>query len=181
MEPLRSAVDTFVPIQRKPLGPGQVLITGDVVQDRLLDTRELDDRASASRDVDYVTRRIREVHRVRGVPLHEVLSEREPRWDRRHKMGRLNVVVVATSEDGFQVVLSLAEVDPEFGANQALLATRYNDELLRRPTLVLPGDGRASRYVRRLCRIGLLTIAPCAEPPADEGPQSRSDRSSTKR
>lgn len=175
MEPLRSAVETFVPTQRKHLGPDQVLITGDVVQDRLLDTRELDACATASQDVDYVTRRIREVHRVRGVALHEVLSELEPHWDRRHKMGRLNVVVVATSEDGFQVVLSLAEVDPEFGANRALLATRYNDELLRRPTLVLPGDGRASRYVRRLCRISLLNVAPCEEP------QSRSDMSSTKR
>lgn len=175
MNPLSSAVESLVPSQRNHLEPDQVLITGDVVGERLIHTRDLDARASASRDVEYVTRRIREVHRVRGVPLHEVLSELEPHWDRRHKMGRLNVVVVAMSQDGFQVVLSLAEIDPEFGANQALLATRYNGETLRRPTLVVPGDGRASRYVRHLCRLRLLNVAPWEEP------QSRSDMSSTTR
>ncbi|WP_406692536.1 molybdopterin-binding protein [Saccharopolyspora sp. ID03-671] len=170
-----SSMDRLVPTQRKPLEPGQVLVTGDVADDKLIDTRDLDARAGEPLDVDYATRRIREVHRVRGVPLHEVLSELEPRWDRRHKMGRLNVVIVAISEDGFQVVLSLAEIDPEFGASGALLATRYNDETLRRPTLVLPGDGRASRYVRHLCRLRLVTV-----PPQDE-PQSKSDMSSTNR
>ncbi|SFS52185.1 hypothetical protein SAMN05660874_01484 [Saccharopolyspora flava] len=168
-------MDRLVPTQRKPLEPGQVLITGDVAGDKLIDTRDLDARAGAPLDVDYVTRRFREVHRVRGVLLHEVLSELEPHWDRRHKMGRLNVVVVALSEDGFQVVLSLAEIDPEFGANRALLATRYNGETLQRPTLVLPGDGRASRYVRHLCRLRLLNVAP------EDDPQSRSDMSSTSR
>ncbi|MFI5586092.1 hypothetical protein ACIA5G_13720 [Amycolatopsis sp. NPDC051758] len=63
-------------------------------------------------------------------------------------MSGLTVVVLAVSEDGFQVVLSLAEIDPEFGHCAALPATRYNREVLSRPTLVMPGDLRASRYVR---------------------------------
>lgn len=168
MKPLSSAVETLVPSQRKHPEPDQLLITGDVVRDELISTRELDTRTSASRDVEYVTRRLREVHHVRGVPLHAVLSELEPNWDRRHKMGRLNVVVVAMSEDGFQVVLSLGEIDPELGANEALLTTRYNGESLQRPTLVVPGDGRASRYVRRLRRIRLLTSLRRTIPPRRE-------------
>ncbi|NKQ54724.1 molybdopterin-binding protein [Amycolatopsis sp. K13G38] len=144
----------------KRVAPGQVLVTGDVVGERVIDTADLDARANAGRDVSYVTRYRREVHRVRGVALHEVLTELRPRWDERHKMGQLNVVVLAVSEDGFQVALSLAEIDPEFGACAALLATRYNGAVLARPTLVMPCDGRASRYVRSLSRLCLFNVAP---------------------
>ncbi|MBB5158426.1 molybdopterin-binding protein [Saccharopolyspora phatthalungensis] len=161
MEPSASGVgEPAIPAQRAALGPGQVLVTGDVVRDRVLDTAKLDARAHAQRQVHYVTRRRRETHVVQGVPLHEVLAEMPPRLDERHKMGQLNIIVLALSEDGFQVVLSLAEIDPEFGACAALLATRYNGRALTRPTLVMPGDGRASRYVRGLCRLRLLNIAP---------------------
>lgn len=143
--------------------PGRILITGDVVGERVVPTVELDARAHALHRIRYVTRRSHEVHYACGVPLHEVLAEARPRLDERHKMGHLNIVVVAVSADGYQVVLSLAEIDPEFGACDALLATRYNGESLTLPTLVLPCDGRASRYVRRLCRLHLLSIAPPGE------------------
>ncbi|GAB3007964.1 molybdopterin-binding protein [Amycolatopsis acidiphila] len=152
----------LAPAQRAALGRRQVLITGDVVAEGVLDTADLDARAAAEQEVRYVTRRRCEVHRVRGVPLYEVLAEIPPRLDQRHKMGQLNVVVLALSEDGFQVVLSLAEIDPEFGACAALLATRYNGAVLDRPTLVMPCDGRASRYVRGLCRLCVVTVAPSA-------------------
>ncbi|WP_237710476.1 molybdopterin-binding protein [Saccharopolyspora spinosa] len=164
MEPSgRGIGEPVIPAQRIAPGPGQVLITGDVVRDRVLDTADLDARAHIRQEVRYVTRRRRELHSVQGIPLHEVLTEMPPQLDGRHKMGQLNVIVLALSEDGFQVVLSLAEIDPEFGACAALLATRYNGRALTRPTLVMPGDGRASRYVRGLCRLRLLNIAP-AEP-----------------
>lgn len=97
------------------LGSGQLLITGDVVGERVIDTADLDARAHVLRKVPYVTRRCRETHDVCGVPLHEVLTEMPARLDRRHKMAHLNIVVLAMSEDGYQVVLSLAEIEPEFG------------------------------------------------------------------
>lgn len=149
-----------IPAQRPALGPGQVLITGDVADERVIDTADLDARAGAPHEVRYATRRCRETHLVQGVPLHDVLAEACPRFDGRLKMGRLNVVVLALSEDGYQVVLSLAEIDPEFGACAALLATRYNGQALVRPTLVMPCDGRSSRYVRNLCQLRLLSVSP---------------------
>jgi hypothetical protein len=139
-----------------------VLITGDVTAERVIETAELHARAGAPLAVRYATRRCCETHVVQGVPLHEVLAETGPRVDDRHKMGQLNVVVLARSEDGYQVVLSLAEVDPEFGACAALLATRYNGQVLARPTLVMPCDGRASRYVRNLCHLRLFSVDPDA-------------------
>jgi hypothetical protein len=148
------------PARQAILRPGQILITGEVADDRVISTAELDARAGAPEQVRYVTRSVCETHLVQGVPLHTVLAEICPRLDQRHKMGHLNVVILALSDDGYQVVLSLAEIDPEFGACAALLATRYNGVMLTRPTLVMPHDGRASRYVRRLCRLCLLNVVP---------------------
>lgn len=149
-----------IPAQRVAVRGDQVLITGDVVSDRLVDVAELDARARPPQDIQYTTRYFHDVHRVQGVPLHEVLTETGIRPDPRHKIGELNRVVLAVSEDGYQVALSWAELDPDFGACAALLATRYNDERLTRPTLVMPCDGRASRYVRRLWLLRLHCMTP---------------------
>lgn len=149
-----------VPAPRVPLGPAQLLLTGAVGAERVLETAELAERARTRYEVPYVTRLRREVHQVYAVPLYEVLAEAGFEVDVRHKRGRLNVVVVANSEDGYQVALSLAEIDPEFGAHPALLATHYNGAVLTRPTLVMPRDGRSSRYVRGLCRLCLVNIVP---------------------
>jgi len=153
---------TRIPVPRLSPRPGQILITGDVAVERVLDTAELHARAGTIHEVRYATRRCCEMHLVQGVPLHEVLAETCPLLDKRHKMGRLNVIVLVMSEDGYQVVRSLAEIDPEFGACAALLATRYNGRVLTRPTLVMPHDNRASRYVRDLCHLRLLSVDPLA-------------------
>jgi hypothetical protein len=149
-----------IPSQRVPVRADQVLITGDVVVDRLVATADLDARVRPPQEIRYTTRYFEDVHRVQGVPLHEVLTETGIRPDPRHKIGELNMIVLAVSEDGYQVALSWAEIDPDFGACAALLATRYNDERLTRPTLVMPCDGRASRFVRRLWQLRLHCMTP---------------------
>jgi hypothetical protein len=147
------------PEVRERLPPqGHVLVTGAIGREWLIETADLHAHAREPVDVQYVTTRCREVHHVQGVPLHEVLQRTGLHLREDHKMDHLNVVVLAQSEDGYRVLLSWAEVDPEFGACSALLATRYNGELLTRPTLVMPADGRAGRYVRRLCRLHLVRV-----------------------
>lgn len=143
---------------RTPPPAGRLLVTGTGCASRLIDVGELRARAQVRLDVEYVTRRKRERHEVHGVHLYDVLAEGPLPLDPRHKMSGLTVVVVAVAEDGFRVVLSLAEIDPEFGHCAALLATRYNGELLPRPTLVMPSDLRASRYVRGLAELCLLSV-----------------------
>ncbi|MFJ1767632.1 molybdopterin-binding protein [Amycolatopsis sp. NPDC088138] len=137
---------------------GGLLVTGTGCASRVIGIGELRERSRIRLDVEYVTRRRHERHEVHGVHLYDVLREGPLPVDTRHKMASLTVVVLAVAEDGFQVALSLAELDPEFGACAALLATRYNGELLARPTLVMPSDQRASRYVRGLARLRLLTV-----------------------
>ncbi|MCR6489077.1 molybdopterin-binding protein [Amycolatopsis sp. OK19-0408] len=147
---------------RTPPPAGRLLVTGTGCASRLIDVGDLRARSRVRLDVDYVTRRKRERHEVHGVHLYDVLREGPLPLDPRHKMSGLTVVVLAVSEDGFRVVLSLAEIDPEFGHCAALLATRYNGEDLPRPTLVMPSDLRASRYVRNLAELCLLTVSPTA-------------------
>ncbi|MFJ7213320.1 molybdopterin-binding protein [Amycolatopsis sp. NPDC098790] len=144
--------------QHPPPPAGRVLVTGTGCASRLLDIGDLRARSQVRLDVEYVTRRKRERHEVHGVHLYDVLREGPLPLDPRHKMSGLTVVVVAVAEDGFRVVLSLAEIDPEFGHCAALLATRYNGELLPRPTLVMPSDLRASRYVRGLAELRLFSV-----------------------
>ncbi|MGW6441594.1 molybdopterin-binding protein [Lentzea sp. NPDC055074] len=151
-----------VPTPRTPAPDDQVLVTGDISDDWTFSTAHLDAHAREPVNVQYRTTRVREVHCVQGVPLHEILGRVVLRLDDGSKMDKLGFVVVATSQDGFRVVLSWAEVDPEFGSCSALLATRYNGRRLTRPTLVTPQDGRSSRYVRDLARIEISRVGASA-------------------
>jgi hypothetical protein len=128
---------------------GELLVTGTGCASRMIGIGELRERSRIRLDVEYVTRRKHERHEVHGVHLYGVLR------------------------DGFQVAWSLAELDPEFGACAALPATRYNGELLARPTLVMPSDQRASRYVRGLARLRLLAVGdePVRDRGGDPGPE----------
>ncbi|MFF5100579.1 MULTISPECIES: molybdopterin-binding protein [Actinosynnema] len=149
--------------------PGVVRVTGDVGREWAFATADLHAHAREPFNVRYSTERAREVHHVQGVPLCELLARVELREAAGGKVDRLNFVVSVRSADGYGVVLSWAEFDPEFGACAALLATRYNGRLLDLPTLVLPGDARSSRYVRDVCvltvsRVGALPVPRPATP-----------------
>ncbi|WP_394618740.1 molybdopterin-binding protein [Lentzea sp. JNUCC 0626] len=148
-----------VPSPRTPVPDDQVLVTGDISDEWTFSTAHLDAHAREPVNVQYRTTRVSEVHCVQGVPLHEVLGRVVLRLDQASKMDKLSFVVIASSQDGFRVALSWAEVDPEFGSCSALLATRYNGRRLTRPTLVTPQDGRSSRYVRDLACIEISRIA----------------------
>jgi hypothetical protein len=65
-------------------------------------------------------------------------------------MDHLRLAVLAEGADGYGVLLSYAELHPESGDCGAMLATWHNGQLLTRPTLVMPADRRASRFVRQL-------------------------------
>lgn len=144
---------------------GQFLVTGAVrTPGTVVTTAELDRRAQGPRRVHYVTRACDRMDEVHGIPLHDLLSDVGLSLREDRKMDHLNLVVLAFGQDGYQVTLSWGEVDVEFGACAALVATRYNNVLLQRPTLVLPHDGRGSRYVRMLSELRVLHIDSDAVP-----------------
>ncbi|MEV0703281.1 molybdopterin-binding protein [Saccharopolyspora sp. NPDC050389] len=126
----------------------------------VLSTAELNSSAQGPVHVHYATNRCRRLDAVHGVLLHNLLTDIGLALHEAPKMDQLTFVVLAHGEDGYEVLLSWAELDPEFGSCGALLATRYNNELLPRPTLVMPRDGRGSRYVRLVNRLHVLRIPP---------------------
>lgn len=70
-------------------------------------------------------------------------------------------LVLATGSDGFQVVFSLAELNPAFGAPSDLVAYSVDSGSLGTSgfaRLVIPGDNRGGRYVSNLASIQVQTV-----------------------
>lgn len=116
----------------------------------------LDADAQGPMRVHYVTRSCDRVDQVHGVVVHSLLTRIGLALRDEPKMDHLLFMVLVTGQDGYRVVLSWAELDPEFGACSAVLATRYNGDRLELPTLVMPRDGRGSRYVRQVARLHVM-------------------------
>jgi hypothetical protein len=162
MNPLSDQWSSAVSVAPRPggaSGTDQFRVTG-VVNDpgTAIVTADLDHRAHGPTTVRYVTRTCDRLDTVHGVPVHELIAGIGLRLRVDQKMDQLMFVILARGQDGYQVVLSWGEVDPEFGGCAALLATRYNDVLLPRPTLVLPRDDRGSRYVRMISELRVLRV-----------------------
>ena len=117
---------------------------------------DLDSHARGPMQVHYVTKTCDRMDQVHGVEVHNLLSGIGLAVHDEPKMDCLMFLVLVSGQDGYQVVLSWAELDPEFGACSAVLATRYNGCLLASPTLVMPRDGRGSRYVRLVSRLHVI-------------------------
>jgi hypothetical protein len=83
--------------------------------------------------------------------------------DGKVKNATLSMYAVVTGSDGYRAVVSLAEIDPEFGNRPALIAYSVNGVPLGRngmARLVMPGDLKMGRSVARLSSIEILTAAP---------------------
>lgn len=69
--------------------------------------------------------------------------------------------VVATGSDGYRAVLSLAEIDPDFGNKAVLVAYSIDGKPLDRSgvaRLVVPGDVKAARSVSNLAAIEVVAL-----------------------
>ncbi len=70
--------------------------------------------------------------------------------------------LVATGADGYQALVSLAEMSPELGNQRVLIAYRLDDQPLARgmARLVVAGDGKPGRSVSALEAIEVFAAAP---------------------
>ncbi|MDP4076151.1 molybdopterin-binding oxidoreductase [Acidovorax sp. A1169] len=70
--------------------------------------------------------------------------------------------LVATGADGYQALVSLAEMSPELGNQRVLIAYRLDEQPLARgmARLVVAGDGKAGRSVSALEAIEVFAAAP---------------------
>lgn len=135
-----------------------VQITGAVKQSLTLFA---DDLAKMPRDsVRTVSNGTETVYE--GVRLHEILKKAGAPQGSELRGKALAGYVLARAQDGYQVVFSLAELDPSFGDNGALLADTADGKPLSgaqgRFRLVAPNDKATARSVRMLTKIEVVQL-----------------------
>jgi DMSO/TMAO reductase YedYZ molybdopterin-dependent catalytic subunit len=103
-----------------------------------------------------------EAHTYTGAHLWDVLQLAEPLIDADLPETSLSMYIVLTAADGYVVVLSLGEIDPEFGGYPYLLAWDQDGQPLsseRGPLMLVPsGDRSEGRYIYSLVSIEVRTI-----------------------
>jgi DMSO/TMAO reductase YedYZ molybdopterin-dependent catalytic subunit len=97
-----------------------------------------------------------------GVPLHEVLKRAGVPQGNELRGKALTNYVLAEAQDGYQVVFSLAELDPAFIDNEILLADTANGKALfgaqGRFRLVVPKDKPGARSIRMLTKLEVVQV-----------------------
>jgi hypothetical protein len=138
--------------------PASLTVTGDIPQSFRLTPADLAamPRASATTNNDgiatvYEGVLLSEVLKKAGVPLGPAL--RGP---------ALASYILASASDGYQVVFSLGELDPEMTETQILLADKANGIALSGPNgsfrLVLPKDKAGARSIRQLAKLEVVRL-----------------------
>jgi molybdate transport system substrate-binding protein len=94
-----------------------------------------------------------------GALLWDVLNAAQPNLNADVKNDKLSTFIVATGADGYQLVISWGEIDPEFGNQPALIAYAEKGNALDDKSgpflLVVPSDARGGRYVSQLVDLSL--------------------------
>jgi len=97
-----------------------------------------------------------------GVWLHEVLKKAGVPQGSELRGKALTTYVLAEAQDGYQVVFSLAELDPAFVDNEILLADTANGKALfgaqGRFRLVVPKDKPGARSIRMLAKLEVVQV-----------------------
>jgi DMSO/TMAO reductase YedYZ molybdopterin-dependent catalytic subunit len=97
-----------------------------------------------------------------GVWLHEVSKKAGAPGGTELRGKAMASYVVAEAKDGYQVVFSLAEIDPMFTNNEILLADRADGKpLIGRQgpfRLVAPKEKRGARSIRMLTKLDVVML-----------------------
>lgn len=100
-------------------------------------------------------------HVFKGVKLVSLLDSAGVTLGKALRGKNLTKYVLIQAADGYQVVFSLAEVDPEFSEQTILLAYRVDGNPLPKGEgpirLVVPGDKKPTRWVREVTSIKVLS------------------------
>ena len=138
--------------------PASIQISGAVKQELTLTA---DDLAKMPRATVRTTNNGMETV-YEGVWLHEVLKRAGVPQGSELRGKALAGYVLAEAQDGYQVLFSLAELDPSFIDNEILLADTANGKPLfgaqGRFRLVVPKDKPGARSIRMLTRLEVVQL-----------------------
>lgn len=134
----------------------EVELAGLLERPAKLSLTDLQRFAAETLTVSFLSGQGLEQHTYKGVRLAALLQQAGLKLENR-KNDKLRKLVLATAKDGYTVIFSWAELDPEFGAQPVLLAWEEDGKPLqgeRGPfRLVVPGDKRGGRYVSGVIRL----------------------------
>lgn len=86
-----------------------------------------------------------------GVSLWALLQKAGIKGDKGKKNDNIHHTVTVSAGDGYNVVLSLGEIDPEFGGDKAFIAYekdgKFLDDKYGFARLIIPGDYSAGRAI----------------------------------
>ena len=103
-------------------------------------------------------------HTYTGALLSDVLKAAQPTFRSEIKNDALRYALLASGRDGYSALFSWGELDPGFGNHAVLIAYAQDGQPLDAKDgplrLVVPGDGKAGRYVSGLSRLLLLRVGP---------------------
>lgn len=95
-------------------------------------------------------------HSYTGALLKDVLDKAKPRTDPNRKNDLLSRYVTAVGSDGYQATIAYGDLDPDFGAQQIIVAYEMDGKPLDKDgaaELVVPGDKLAGRWVKNIVSI----------------------------
>jgi len=128
----------------------ELALTGDVARPARLTVPDLLTWPQYETDVSFecATSGV-QYHRFTGPLPHDVLMGAGPRFAPARRKDRLRFLIAVSGADGHHVLLSWAEIDPDFGQARVLLAVTIDGTPLDRagPQLVLPQDRCGARHV----------------------------------
>jgi len=136
-------------------GTVAVEIEGAVQQPLHLSAQDIEGLPAERVSASYVTGHGQEQGDYTGVRLWTLLN-RARLNDEPRRRDHLREIVTVTGRDGYAVVFSMGELDPDFEGKSVILAYRRNDQPLPESEglrLVVPGDKHGGRYVRDVVRI----------------------------
>lgn len=139
-------------------GTGQyITVEGEVTKPLKLTTQDLEKFPST--EVKAKDRDGKE-HTFKGTLLSIVLDSAGVTLGKELRGENLVKYVLIKAADGYEVVYSLPEIDPEFTSNTILLATHVDGKTLPKGEgpfrLVAPQDKRPARWIREISAIKIM-------------------------
>lgn len=159
---LRSAAALQASPEASPVAATTIQLTGLVENPGELTVADLQGMTPQTVDVTFQAAGKEEKHTFTGVKLWDVLDKAKLQLDPKRKNDQLRKYVVLTAQDGYDVVISLGEIDPGFGNQSVLLAWDQDGAPLTGEDgpvrLVTPGDVKGGRYVYGVIKIEVRDV-----------------------
>ncbi len=159
MKPLAAVLGFTLALSSVAMGqdaqPHGIEITGVAITTGAMSSDELSALPAVEQEVRYQTSNGEEHGRYTGPLLWTILQSRGIADLPGHN-AQLKHSFVVEGRDGYRVVFSVGEIDPDFGNVPIQLATGRDGEPIANAEgykLVVPGDKRGARYVRDVVKI----------------------------